>query len=155
MAEAFEISSPLAALGVMAALSRMAGDGKADNRSARPAEQDVAALMAAADRYLSPVAFEPRQLVTPRADSMLKDAGKPHVVLEIGAPGSNRFVQSSPKDVGSPNFGARLDMRVASTCSCDHGEILAHWVESWMFEPWTPSVRADVSESAATVQDAG
>jgi hypothetical protein len=109
-------------------------------RPKRPASADVAALRAAADRFNGPNPFKPGDLVTPRADSPLKGVGRPHIVLEIDpAPVSNR-VPAFHGDANQSDFGARRDIRVASVCDCDHGEIATHWAESWHFEVYVEVV---------------
>lgn len=118
-------------------------------RTPRPASQDIATLRAAAIRYAGPAPFAPGDLVTPRADSPLKDAGRPHIVIEVDpTPESFR----TPVVHGDPNaasFGARRDLRVAVVCDCEHGEVVAHWVESWHFEPFTLPGEASAPNEAA------
>ncbi|POR42533.1 hypothetical protein [Methylobacterium sp. V23] len=104
------------------------------NRPKRPVSDDIATLRAASERFSGHNPFKAGDLVTPRADSPIKQAGRPHIVLEVDpAPVANR-VPTLHGDANRSDFGARRDMRVASTCDCDHGEIATHWVESWMFE---------------------
>jgi hypothetical protein len=133
-------------LGALAARSL---DRAAQARPKRPASADIETLKAAAVRYFGPAPFEPGDLVTPRADSPLKDAGRPHIVLEVDPmPQSFR----TPIVHGDPNasiFGARRDLRVAVVCDCEHGEVVAHWVESWHFEPFMlPGETVAPSEAA-------
>lgn len=111
---------------------------KAERKAPRPLAEDLATLQAASDRFQRGLTFEPGQLVTPRADSGIRDVGRPHIVLDVEPEAST----SKGGEVGTSGFGRRLDMRVACTCACDHGEIQAHWVESWMFDPWTPPADA-------------
>lgn len=89
----------------------------------RSLAEDLDTLRAASERYQRGLAFEPGQLVTPRADSGLRDAGRVHIVLDVDPDASAR--------------GERKDIRVAWTCSCDHGEVQTAWLESWMFDLWT------------------
>lgn len=115
-------------------------------------EESVAALKAAAKRYAAPIPFKRGDLVTTRADSTLKNAGQPSIVLWINPEPDCDLTPSDSNNPGSPNFGARYDMRVARLCDCDHGEVLPHWVESWMFEPYVapePQPDAEVPASAA------
>ena len=103
---------------------------------ARPVAQDIETLTAAAMRYAGPTPFKPGDLVTPRADSPLENAGRPHIVLEAPANPFREFVAMDPKSVDHVRYGAKLDIRVGSTCNCPHGEVRAFWEESWMFEPY-------------------
>lgn len=111
----------------------------------RPVADDIATLRAAAARYALTDPFKPGDLVTPRADSPLANAGRPHIVLEAPEYPSREFVATDPKHVDSQRYGAKLDIRVASVCDCDHGEVRPYWEESWMFEPYVEQA----AESAA------
>lgn len=116
-------------------------------------EESIAALKGAAKRYAAPIPFKRGDLVTPRAGSTLKNAGQPAIVLTINLEPDFDLTPSDKNVPGSHDFGARYDMRVARMCDCGHGEILPHWVESWMFEPYVapeqPQPDAEVPASAA------
>lgn len=120
-------------LGALAAsgIGRTKGDAPK-----RTASQDIETLKAAAIRYASPTAFKPGDLITPRPDSPLENTGRPHIVLEVQALPNHEFVAFDPKHVDHTRYGAKLDIRVASTCNCAHGEVRAFWEESWMFEAY-------------------
>lgn len=131
-------------LGALAA-SRI-GEGKSSTPK-RTAAQDIETLKAAAVRYAGPTAFKPGDLITPRADSPLGSVGRPHIVLEVPVCPNREFIAVDPKHVDHTRYGAKLDIRVASTCDCDHGEVRAFWEESWMFEPYVETAKAP-SEAA-------
>ena len=133
-------------LGAIAASGIGRAKGDAPKRTIA---QDIETLKAAAVRYSGPTAFKPGDLVTPRADSPLENAGRPHIVLEAPEYPGREFVAMDPKHVDSPRYGAKLDIRVASTCNCGHGEVRAYWEESWMFEPYAETAVAPEAPSEA------
>lgn len=131
-------------------LTAIAGAGaakKAAHLPKRPLAQDIATLKAAAERYAAPTSFVAGDLVTPRADSPLKNIGRPHIVLGVHLGGYRNSDIADPTHVDHVRFDAKLDIRVASVCDCPHGEVTAFWEESWMFEPWVAP--AEASEPAA------
>lgn len=75
--------------------------------------------------------FSPGDLVTPRKDSAVRDAGDPYLVLAVISDPRFHFESG---ELGSNTFGMRVDMRVAS--STPDGCIAALWVESVDFEPY-------------------
>jgi len=116
--------------------------GLGAGRAKRPIEQDIATLKAVAERYTAPNPFKPGDLVTPRADSPLKNVGRPYVVLELAETINTHLPMVDPHHVDHIRFGAKLDIRVASVCDCPHGEVTAYWEEGWMFEPYAPPAAA-------------
>lgn len=77
--------------------------------------------------------FAPGDLVTPAKNSDMKGAGEPHIVLEVRSLPEPLF--SDAVRPGSNSYGVRLDMRIATRIPS--GEIVAGWVESYQFEPYT------------------
>jgi len=130
-------------LDAIAGAARTKAEAEAPKRTVA---EDIAALEAAAERYVAPCPFKPRDLVTPRADGSMKGAGRPHIVLEVIGEAPCCIEPVANGNPSSPDFGKRLDMRVAETCACGHGEISAYWVESWEFERYTPP--AETGEQA-------
>ncbi|RRY08826.1 hypothetical protein [Brucella anthropi] len=94
-------------------------------------EAQVATLRELFGRYAKGCEFTEGDIVTPRAGSMYRGRGLPHVVLD--APDEPHF-HFSKEDNSSPSFGARLDVRVA--CFVPGGNIMAYWMESYQLEPW-------------------
>jgi hypothetical protein len=81
--------------------------------------------------------FDVGDLVTPIAGCGLYGAGQPYLVIETHPAAAPCFVQG---DIGTSNYGMRLDMRVLRLQS---DKIGAFWVESFGFERW--SLAADAS----------
>ena len=131
-------------LGALAA-SRIGGTAK--QQPERPVARDIEALKAAAVRYVGPTSFTVGELVTPRADSPLAQAGTPHIVLEVSEYPIRTMETLDPRHVDLQRFGAKLDIRVASVCGCEHGEIRPFWEESWMFEPYAEPAAASEAPS--------
>ena len=105
------------------------------------AEAQVMELRQIAARYAAGCPFKPGDLVTPLQGYNDRGAGEPHVVLEVPAEPVRLWTTSAPSDIGSPDIGERLDMRVA--CLAHVGEYLAYWAPSWRFAAWTPDTSAD------------
>lgn len=123
------MSKPLQVLAAAAA-----ADVDEDTASEINPTEACSSLRAAFERYDGPVPFKTGDFVTPRADSNVKDAGKPHVVLDVMARPEPDFVHASgSQDTCSNTFGSRRDIRVASLT---HGRVCAYWVESFCFEPY-------------------
>ncbi|MBY0256924.1 hypothetical protein [Methylobacterium sp.] len=134
-------------LGAIAA-SRIGG-GKS-SAPKRTTAQDIETLKAAAVRYLGPTVFKVGDLITPRADSPITQVGAPHIVLEVREDFPIRPMEATdPKHVDLERFGAKLDIRVASVCGFEHGEVRPFWEESWMFDPYVAPVDAETPSEAA------
>ena len=89
----------------------------------------VATLKEAFAQYgLTP--FAPGDLVTPRKGYGIRDAGEPHIVMEVAAEPWRTFEGTH----ASNSFGARLDIRVACVSSPGGNMVAAFWAESWMYE---------------------
>ncbi|WP_336801697.1 hypothetical protein [Kaistia sp. MMO-174] len=110
-------------------------------------EAQVETLRELFARYQTEKPFKVGQLVTPRAGFNLHGVGEPCVVLEMV--GFDEAL-TSDEEFGSPGFGARLDLRIATLANGSHGEhaIMAYWNESWQFEPYT-GPGASVAEGQA------
>jgi hypothetical protein len=107
-------------------------------------EQKLAILEDVSKLYFTPAEtrFKPGDLVTPMARSIYDGHGEPHVVLETrrrtdgeGAVDTSIHPGSDRVKVGGVSYGQRLDLRVAAIDD-DAGKLVAHWVESFVFEPW-------------------
>lgn len=112
------------------------GIGKPDGDGKNPLpEAQVATLLEVAARYAAPVPFKVGDLVTPRKGYNIRDAGDPHIVLEVPKfPIRNFAMGDDPSAFGSAFFGARLDIRVGTF---DRGHVAAYWGESFRYEPYT------------------
>ena len=108
-------------------------------------EAVVADLRELHERYRRGCEFSPGDLVSPRRGYGITGEGKPHVVLEVRRPahaGPTPFPDDDCSAVGSPLFGQRLDLRVATLATSRRERyVAAYWGESWKYEPWpsTPS----------------
>lgn len=98
-------------------------------------EAIIANLREVQARYAEPCPFKPGDIVTPRAGSSLRNAGEPHIILEVlETPHITLARDYDPTISGSSSFGQRLDVRFAAL----YGENYApFWGESWMFETYT------------------
>lgn len=96
-------------------------------------EAAIARMREVAAKVASPNPFSVGDLVTPCAWASIKGAGDPHIVVEVGTLGRATNGNTEP---GSVAYGAVLDMRVLSV---SRDSVVAHWVESWMFEPYHPA----------------
>jgi hypothetical protein len=97
-------------------------------------EAAIARLREVAAAYAAGCRFKVGDIVTPRASANIKGAGGPMIVVEVRTDIPRNFVAPDPHDVGSQAFGGRLDIR---TISLRGDCIIAHWNESWQFEPYT------------------
>lgn len=83
--------------------------------------------------FLIACPFKQGDLVTPLASSNTVGPGEPCVVLELRSGGPIFY-----GDRGTPEFGARCDMRIARFMEGDN--IVRFWVESVDFEPYKPAL---------------
>ncbi len=117
-------------------LARMlAGGGRSDDREERKhTPDDVLAitLKEISARYAAGNPFKVGELITPRKGYGIKGEGRPHVVVEI----ADKPLVSTSGGSGSPEFGARLDIRVI----CEQCHVHAYWMESWQFERYAGPV---------------
>lgn len=129
---------------MLQAMAKAARDGRDEAKLTQ--EQKLALLEEASKLYFTPVEtrFKPGDLVTPMARSIYDGHGEPHVVLETrrrtdgeGAVDTSIHPGSDRVKVGGISYGQRLDLRVAAIDE-DAGKLVAHWVESFVFEAWTP-----------------
>lgn len=77
--------------------------------------------------------FKPGDLVQAKKNSQYHNPGEPVVVAET-RPDAEPFFGMIATEAGSNSFGGRQDMRVLLIN--DFGDIVAHWVESFQFEPY-------------------
>jgi hypothetical protein len=107
--------------------------GRQEQKSKTPRplhEAQIATLREVFADYRKPP-FRAGDLVTPRRGCDMRHEGEPHMVLEMRPDAEPRFMDDS----GACTNGVRLDMRVGSL---NDGDYVAHWVESWLFEPYPP-----------------
>lgn len=84
--------------------------------------------------YRAPCPFQVGDLVMPRRGMPLSGEGEPHIVAEVF---ETPLRPTQASQVNGLNYNARIDMRVLH----EHAEhIMAHCVESWMFERYVPKV---------------
>ena len=105
--------------------------GGMDERKAPPA-MAAELLVEYRDRYqefLEGCRFKPGDLVTPLADSIIAGAGEPCIVIELRC--CTPIFEGDPS---TPQFGQRLDMRVARFMGDD---IVRFWAESVDYEPYS------------------
>lgn len=89
----------------------------------------VARLKEFGDRFSRGCPFKVGDIVTARRDATYKNAGQPHLVLEV-----EPLPRNLEADSASQSYGAVHDMRVASF----YGEAIAiHAVESVYFEAYS------------------
>lgn len=104
-----------------------------EGESPRPLpEAQIEVLREINERYQAGCPFKTGDLVTPRDGYNLRQAGEPHIVIQVLVEPAQNFADAS--ESGSHRFARRIDMRVASLAQ---GEYTAHWVESWTFEAYT------------------
>jgi hypothetical protein len=95
-----------------------------------PFEGQIARLIDFLAKYQRPCPFKVGDLVHPRAESPIKDHGKPHMVVAI----PETPLRSSETNHFSSAYGESCDMRVAEM----NGDHIVLWcVESFWFEIWT------------------
>lgn len=116
---------------MQAIMDAMGGD---DHAVRLDPEAQLMRLREAAPRFIpvdgrQPLPFSVGDIVTPRTDSNVKGDGNPHIVVEANP----EAAPSWHADVGSPEFGARFNMRVLCIMG---GDIAAFWVEAANFEPY-------------------
>lgn len=126
MTKAIEIS-----LADLLAASKAAGE---TNAALPLPEVQIATLRETFARYSAPCPFKPGDLVTPRKGCGYKDAGVPHIVLEVAENPIRVFDINTAVRSCSTDFGERLDIRVVSHCKS--GDLVAFWQESWRLEPY-------------------
>lgn len=81
--------------------------------------------------------FKVGDLCQPKPGGHAHGNSRPHLVVEVLAEPIFYAPQAAEAHSETPSFskcwGQRLDMRVIHV---GDGEVHAHWVESWAFEPW-------------------
>ncbi len=114
-------------------LARASG-GRDQQEQHRQTPDDVLAitLKEISARYAAGNPFKVGELITPRKGYGIKGEGRPHVVVEI----AEKPLVPGETNSGSPDFGARLDIRVI----CEQCHLHAYWNESWQFEHYTGPV---------------
>lgn len=119
---------------LLSGVSSGAGRAREPEKPESPPEVLCATLRETLASFSAGCPFKPGDLVTPRANSDLRGAGRPQIVLEVLAtPVRNFHVVEDQNDVASAAFGSRIDVRIARE---SHGEIVANWTESWKLEPY-------------------
>lgn len=110
-------------------------DDDEERRPPRPLpEAQIATLREISARYVAGCPFAVGDVVTPRAGTNLRNAGEPHIVVEL-ADHPHRTFDHERGASGSNGYGKRLDMRIAAFAD-DNETLTMHWVESWAFEPY-------------------
>lgn len=118
-------------------LMRMAASSQSEKESTTPIDDDAAVLRLreAGERYARMYRGErPKvgDLITPLSDSVVKKAGRPHLVVESPDVPLARNLEG----YGDNKYGTQPDIRVI--CVTDDC-ISPFWVESAQFIPWEPS----------------
>ncbi|MBS7703260.1 hypothetical protein [Chelatococcus asaccharovorans] len=103
-------------------------DDEDNDRSSILPEAQIATLREVYERYRAPCPFKPGDLVTPRKGMAMRGEGKPHLVVATQDGTYHWNGETSTR-----GYGARLDMR---TIKMYDTNVVAHWDESWMFEPY-------------------
>lgn len=98
-------------------------------------EATCATLREVAARYARTNPFKAGDLVTPCAAGDMKNAGEPHIVLEVRDRPEPNFAIGSPTNNA---YGQRCDVRVAGAYSAG---VASFWAESWQFETYREPVR--------------
>ena len=113
---------------ILEMLAQRASDDNAKPRMSKIGQ--VARLREFAALYSAPNPFKVGDLVTPRANSPIKDAGDPHLVVEVLD--TPRWVyEGTPY---SSTFGLRMTIRIAQVG--DHGAA-CYWGEHHNYELYT------------------
>lgn len=97
-------------------------------------EAQIATLREAFERYKGECPFKPGDIVTPRKGYGYRDAGLPHIVLEVLNEPLRNFEVTESVGTSSSGFGMKLDVRVA--CFTRDATVAAFWQESWCLEPY-------------------
>lgn len=127
-------------LRAMAQAAREGGDG-----AKLTPEEQIKRLTGFAQRYheLAYKRFQVGDVVTASANTYLRNAGTPSIVIEIREPHSSdetidsaKLPGSSEVEPGHLSYGLLFDMRVLKIHP--DGEVYPMWVESWTHEKWTP-----------------
>jgi hypothetical protein len=110
-----------------------------DDKDAAPAllpEAVIADLRELCARYTAGCPFRVGDLVTPRRGYSLSGSGDPRIIVEVAPTPIRNFDSAADcEEWASNTFGARLDIRVAHISP--RGQMVMHWGESWMYEPYT------------------
>lgn len=118
------------------ALRRLLGGGGDDEGAGgKPIpEAQIAILREMHALYVAPCRFKPGDIITPRPGSY-KDAGEPHIVLEVREePIRNFDISANHSEAFSNAYGVKLDIRVALL---QGDRVEAYWQESWRHDPYT------------------
>ena len=120
---------------IEAFLSSMGSSGGAESRrgeehTSLPLEQCLAALRDQAARMQLPCPYKAGDLITVRAGTDVKGAGKPHIVVEVLA----EPVTDTKAEAGSNQFLRTYSMRV---CHFHGDSLTVHAVDHSCFETWT------------------
>lgn len=89
----------------------------------------VEILKTTAPRFTAPNPYKVGDFVTPRKDGYLKNAGEPHLVVEV----SNSFPRLT-ENHGTPSFGTTPTIRTANVT--EGGSVLAFWNDHAEFDPY-------------------
>lgn len=98
----------------------------------------IARLRENCEHYQHSQLFSIGDLVTPRKGVGLRDAGEPHILVEIDATIARQWA-SMP---GSTAWGMRPTHRIMKI---DDDTAMVHWVEAWTLEPYIATAKDDVS----------
>ena len=119
----------------------LSGEAGAQPGRARPThEGQIARLREAAERFsprrgIEPFPFKVGDLVTPRKDSPLINAGEPHLVVEVNPNALPDFGNASYGDIA---WGMRPQIRCISIVHGNRTEeaLAAFWEEASYFQPY-------------------
>lgn len=102
-------------------------------------EIELARLQEHAERYAAflsgPCPFRVGDVITPMADSMYRNHGKPYIVLEV-----------VPAATSTIAAGQRLDVRIIGYHNDDCDAVKPGWIESWSWMPWTLELAQQVRD---------
>ena len=140
---AMRFEPPAEGSGLGNLLAAMAGAGAG---SAMPEPEVCAVLKSFAANY-GRCPFHKGDFVTRRANTGGHGEGWPALVLEVSAtPHQNFYLDSRTTPESDPDYGARYDMRILHRNA--DGRVHAHWVESWLFEPYALALTVGVDFAA-------
>lgn len=114
----------------MNALARMLANMDADDvPKAIDPKIAVEILKTTAPRFTAPNPYKVGDFVTPRKDGYLKNAGEPHLIVEV----ADDFPRVLDR-CGTPSFGIRPTIRIANVDG--GGDVVAHWADHAEFDPY-------------------
>lgn len=119
-------------------LRSLLSSGSSDQEDKKPSrplpEAQVMELTDYLSRYKKPCPFKVGDLVTPRANSFMRNAGDPHIVIEVLSMPRRIWDDKEPSSMIN---GMILDMRIAMIN--DGGSLVSFTVSSVDFQSWSES----------------